>query len=46
MTYAGAGSLAVDGDDAVAAVTFLLDPLSFRCSCRLTVFIFVEVEAI
>ena len=46
VTSAGAGFLDVDDDAAVSAGAFLLDPFSFRCSCRLTVFIFVEVEAI
>ena len=46
MTAAGAGSLAVDDDSTVAAGTLLLNPFSFCCICRLTVFIFVEVKAI
>ena len=45
-TAAGAGSLGVDDGAAVSAGTFPLEPFSIRCSRRLTVFIFVEVEAI
>ena len=46
MTAAGDGSLAVDDDSTFAAGTFLLDPFSFCCIRRLTVFVFVEVKAI
>ena len=45
-TATGAGSLDVDDYTNVAAVTFFLDPFYFRCSHCLTVFIFVEVEAV
>ena len=46
VTAAGVGSLAVDDDSTVAEGTLLLNPFSFYCSRRLTVFVFVEVKAI
>ena len=45
-TAVSAGSLSFDYDAYVSVGTFLLDIFSFRCSRRLTVFIFVEVKAI